>query len=230
MIISHRSKLLGQLFAGIVLLYNTNQYYLELNGFLGLYHIHPFIGFFLCLFIIIIIINAFNLIDGIDGLAASIGIIVLSIFAALYFYLNLYFFTFISVSLCGSLLAFLRFNLSSRKKIFMGDTGSMIIGFTIALLTINFLTLPAEQLEQINFIPENSPFVLLSILIFPIFDMLRILMVRLTNKQHLLLADKNHSHHVLLNRGKFSSKSKCNNWIYQFNRILITTICYFTNN
>jgi len=206
-IISHRSKLLGQLFAGFVFLYATDQYNIDFNGFLGIFSLNATIGFICALMIITIVVNAFNLIDGIDGLAASIGIIVLSIYAAIYYYLGLYFYTFISISLIGSLIAFLRFNLSSSKKIFMGDTGSMIIGFVVAVLTIRFLNLEPSQLEEINFIPQNSLFVVLSILIFPVFDMIRILVVRMMKKKHLLLADKNHSHHVLLNRGNSHRKT-----------------------
>ncbi|MDJ0646829.1 MAG: MraY family glycosyltransferase [Flavobacteriaceae bacterium] len=206
-IISHRSKLLGQSFAGIVFLYSTKLYNINLNGFLGLHEMHVVVSFILTLLIIIIIINAFNLIDGIDGLAASIGIIILTIFAVVYYFLELYFFTFMTVSLVGSLLAFLRFNLSSRKKIFMGDTGSMIIGFIVSVMTLKFLSLTPSQLEQINFVPRNSPFVILSILIFPIFDMIRILMLRISKKRHPLLADKNHSHHVLLERGNSHRKT-----------------------
>jgi len=226
-VISHRSKLLGQLFAAILLLFNTEQYAFNLNGFLALYEVHPIAGFLVALLMIIVIINAFNLIDGIDGLAASIGIIVLSIFAFIYYQLGLYFFTFICASLIGSLLAFLRFNLSFKKKIFMGDTGSMIIGFIVSVLTINFLNLSADQLEGLQLIPKNSPFVLLAILIFPIFDMIRILMVRLTNKKHLLLADKNHSHHVLLERG--NSHRKVSVMIGLISLIISLLLLYLTS-
>ncbi len=225
-IISHRSKLLGQLFAAIAFLYGSDLYSFSLNGFLGIYQTHIFLGIILSILIIIIIINAFNLIDGIDGLAASIGIIILSIFAVIYYYLELYFFTFISVSLVGALLAFLRFNLSSEKKIFMGDTGSMIIGFLVSVMIIKFLNLEPNKLKQINFVPKNSPFVLLSIIIFPIFDMIRILMVRISKKKHLLLADKNHSHHVLLERG--NSHRRTSVLIGFFSLIVSLILLYLT--
>ena len=83
----------------------------------------------------------------------------------------------------------------------MGDTGSLIIGFIVSVMTIKFLTLDQISLEELTFIPKNSIFVASAILIFPIFDMIRILMVRISRKKHPLLADKNHTHHVLLDQG-----------------------------
>jgi len=225
-IISYKTKLLGQLLASLAFLYNTNLYKININGFMGFYQLDLIIGIILSILILISIINAFNLIDGIDGLAASTGIIVLSIYAVIYYVSENYFFTLICVSLIGSLLAFLRFNLSSKRKIFMGDTGSLIVGFIVAVMTIKFLNLDISNIEQIGFTPKNSLFIVLSILIFPIFDMIRILMVRISKKQHPLLADKNHTHHVLINLG--NSHIKTSILISLFSLIVSITLLYLT--
>ena len=206
-VISPQAKLLGQFIAVCIFLFNTSFYEINLHGFLGVYETGPYLGYIFTLFIMLSIINAFNLIDGIDGLAASIGIISLIIYAVIYFFLGEYYYILICASLIGSLMAFLRFNLSSKKKIFMGDTGSLIIGFIVSVMTIKFLSVDQISLRELSFIPQNSIFVACSILIFPLFDTIRIIMVRISKKKHPLLADKNHIHHVLLDHGNSHIKT-----------------------
>ncbi len=225
-VISLRSKLLGQLLSVGIFLFNTNFYITNLNGFLGFYEIEMFFGIAVTTIIILSVINVFNLIDGIDGLAASIGVITISIYIVIYYLVNEYFFALIGISLIGSLVAFLRFNLSSSKKIFMGDTGSLIIGFIVAILTIKFLMLDTNDLNKLTFIPNNSVFVVASILIFPIFDTIRVLIVRLYKKKNLLLSDKNHTHHMLLKLG--NSHIKASFLISVFSLIFSIFFIYLT--
>jgi UDP-N-acetylmuramyl pentapeptide phosphotransferase/UDP-N-acetylglucosamine-1-phosphate transferase len=206
-VISPQSKLLGQLLAIAVFLFNTEMYEINLYGLFEIHKTGMYLGIIVTVFLMLFIINAFNLIDGIDGLAASIGITSLFIYAVIFYFLNDYFYCLICISLIGSLMAFLRFNLSSSKKIFMGDTGSLIIGFIVAGMTIKFLTLDSDSLNTLTFIPKNSIFVVGSILIFPIFDTIRVLIVRFVKKKNLLLSDKNHTHHALLNLGNSHIKS-----------------------
>jgi len=225
-VISLRSKLLGQLLSVGIFLFNTDFYITNLQGFLGFYEIEMYFGIALTTIIILSIINVFNLIDGIDGLAASIGVITITIYVVIYYITNEYFFTLIGISLIGSLMAFLRFNLSSSKKIFMGDTGSLIIGFIVAILTVKFLTLDTNNLNRLTFIPNNSMFVVASILIFPIFDTMRVLIVRLIKKKNLLLSDKNHTHHMLLKLG--NSHIKASFLISIISLILSISFIYLT--
>jgi len=206
-VISARAKFTGQCIAVVFFLFNTGFYEINLHGFLGIYETGPYLGYVFTSFIILSIINAFNLIDGVDGLAASIGIISLSMYAVIFYFLQEFYYILICASLIGSLLAFLRFNLSSKKKIFMGDTGSLIIGFIVSVMTIKFLSVDQGSLRELRFIPQNSIFVACSILIFPLFDTIRILMVRISKKKHPLLADKNHIHHVLLDHGNSHIKT-----------------------
>lgn len=225
-IISPRSKLLGQLFASFVFLYNTDFGNINLHGFFGVYEVGAYVGILLAILVMLAIINAFNMIDGIDGLAAGIGMISLCIYSVIFYSLGNYFLVSICVALVGSLIAFLRFNLSSKRKIFMGDTGSLIIGFVAAIMTMKFLTLDANSLKQLTFIPQNSIFVVCSILVFPLLDTLRILIVRINNKKHPLLADRNHIHHVLLDLG--NSHIKASLIISSFTLIFSVGFIYLT--
>lgn len=225
-VISYKAKLIGQFLASIVFLYNSTFYQINFHGFLGIESIGVISGTILSILILLTIINAFNLIDGVDGLAGSTGISVFSIFGILFYITGHIYYTFICITLVGSLLAFLRFNFSSKKKIFMGDTGSLILGFIAGVLTLKFLGLKTETLVDINFIPRNGFFVVLAILIFPLFDLFRILMVRISNRKHPLLADKNHIHHVLLDHG--NSHLKTSLLISSFSLIFSILMIYLT--
>ena len=89
----------------------------------------------------------------------------------------------------------------------MGDTGSLILGFTVAFMAISFLNLGAESILEIGLIPKNSIFIVISILVFPLFDMARVFLYRVINKRHPFKADKNHTHHVLVSFGNSHAKS-----------------------
>lgn len=105
-VISPQAKLLGQFIAVCIFLFNTSFYEIDLHGLFGLYETGPYLGYIITVFIMLIIINAFNLIDGIDGLAASIGIIVLGMYSVIFYFLKEYYYILICASLIGSLLAF----------------------------------------------------------------------------------------------------------------------------
>ena len=97
--------------------------------------------------------------------------------------------------------AFLFYNLSQDKKIFMGDTGSLIIGFMIGLCAIEFLSMDLNNLEKFSFLPENAIFMLFSIISIPIFDTFRVITIRIKNKKSPFEPDRNHLHHLLLDMG-----------------------------
>ena len=220
-VISYKSKLLGQISAITVFLFSTEFYKINFHGFVGIYEFDVILGFLFVGFIMLAIINSFNLIDGIDGLSALIAIIALIFYGIIFYLLGESFYFNICAVLSGSLFAFLRFNFSLSKKIFMGDTGSLIIGFVVSILTVKFLTLNSLELNEINIIPHNTIFVIISILIFPVFDTLRVIIVRAKSKKHLLLADKNHIHHLLLDLGFSHKKSSL---IISLSSILFTIL------
>jgi UDP-N-acetylmuramyl pentapeptide phosphotransferase/UDP-N-acetylglucosamine-1-phosphate transferase len=146
----------------------------------------------------VVLINAFNLLDGIDGFAAMIGILIFLFYFLFYFYLKNYFLSFLNVIIIGALLAFLRYNLSSKQKIFMGDTGSMIIGFLASAMTVFALSLNSESITKFNFPPQNLPFLLFSVLFMPFFDILRVFLLRLVQKKNPFHPDRQHIHHIFL--------------------------------
>lgn len=206
-VLSSTSKFISQIAAVSLLIYGTSLYEFNFNNFFYLGNVSGLVGFFTTLFIMLSIINAINLIDGIDGLAASIGIIILTFYSLIFFHLKNYFVAVLCISLIGSLAAFLRFNLSSDKKIFMGDTGSLILGLTIGYISLLFLNLDIPDLEQLPFKQHNSPLVVVSILIFPLYDMARVFFSRLSKGKSPLSADKSHTHHILLEIGNTHKKS-----------------------
>ena len=154
----------------------------------------------------IVIINSYNLIDGIDGLASIVGIVILSIYTTIFYLTSEYFFALLCISLNAILIAFYGFNVSSDRKIFMGDTGSLIIGFIISVLTLKFLALAPKAYKELPFLLENAPIIAIAILIVPLFDTARVFTIRLVNKKSPFSPDRNHIHHVLIDFWGLSHK------------------------
>ena len=203
-VLSPFSKLLAQLVAISFVLVEPTFQIQELHGFLGFENVPMYILLPVTGFVMLAIINSFNLIDGIDGLASIVGIIIFSILGSLFFMLHMHLYLGISLVLIGSLLAFLRYNLSKDKKIFMGDTGSLVLGFMIAVLVVRLFAAPQTELRSLPFMLENLPLVILSVLVVPFFDTTRVFTVRLINKKNPFAPDRNHVHHILIDYFKFS--------------------------
>jgi UDP-N-acetylmuramyl pentapeptide phosphotransferase/UDP-N-acetylglucosamine-1-phosphate transferase len=152
------------------------------------------------------IINSYNLIDGIDGLASVVGIVIMVIYTTIFYLTQEYFFALLAITVNACLMAFLGFNLSSDKKIFMGDTGSLIVGFVISILTLKFLALNPGDYTELPFLLENAPLIAISILIVPLFDTARVFTIRIANKKGPFSPDRNHTHHVLIDYWGLSHK------------------------
>lgn len=197
-VLSPYTKLLGQLCAIGFILWNESFIIHSLNGFMGIYEIPYYLYFLIGTFIMLTITNAYNLIDGIDGLAATVGVIILMIYTTIFYITKENFYALLCLALNGSLLAFLAYNLSSKKKIFMGDTGSLIIGFIISVVTLKFLALKPVVYSDLPFLLENAPLIAISILIVPLFDTARVFTIRLANKKQPFSPDRNHTHHILV--------------------------------
>ena len=195
-------KLIGQIAAALVLIIPGNLYFSSLHGFLGIYEYNSqVVGLFLTAFIIILIINSINLIDGIDGLASSVGILA-TLFFGTWFYLsgNIEY-CLISAAMLGALLGFFRFNVSDGKlKIFMGDTGSMLLGLLLSVQIIMFNELNINASENMFHI-SAAPAVSFAVLIIPLFDTLRVFIIRMSRGRSPFSADKNHLHHCMLKLG-----------------------------
>ena len=199
MSIRPRKKFMYQLGIASLFIIATNVYIDSFAGLLGIYDIPTVFAMCFSIFVIVLIINAYNLIDGIDGLAGLVGVIV-SGFMALAFYLSgNFFYSLISLSLVGALISFLIYNFSRRMKIFLGDTGSMVVGFVLAYQVVLYLSLANGNSEA--FVFKNAPIFALALVSYPLFDTLRVMCLRLLNKKSPFLADRNHIHHRLIDLG-----------------------------
>jgi UDP-GlcNAc:undecaprenyl-phosphate/decaprenyl-phosphate GlcNAc-1-phosphate transferase len=190
-------KLMGQLMVAIILMFKANLLISDMYGFLFIHKIPTSISYILTLTTIIVVMNAFNLIDGVDGLAGTLGAISSSLFG-LFFYLHGdMFYALMGFTLTASLVAFLIYNYSPAR-IFMGDTGSMLIGLVNAILVIRFIELSNTS----GIIPPlTSPAMGFGILLIPLLDTLRVFAIRILHGRSPFSPDRNHLHHLLLDRG-----------------------------
>jgi len=171
----------------------------SLYGVFNIWNVHPLAGGIFSIALIIFINNAFNLIDGVDGLAGIVGAIVSLCFGVFFALANDVAYAFIAFAMLGSILGFLVFNYPPAK-IFMGDTGSLIIGLVSAVLAIKFI-----EINKIGSVPKpyfsSAPSIAVAVLIVPIFDSLRIFFIRVINRKSPFRGDRNHIHHRLLRLG-----------------------------
>lgn len=200
-------KLLAQILVAILIVVGSDVRIRSLFGLLGIYELNYLVSVIISIVTFIILVNAFNLIDGIDGLAGGYSVLCSLMFAISYFRLGPYNYPLVifCIVIIGSVLAFLYYNLSNyrNKKIFMGDTGSMILGFLLAFTAICFIDIFIDK--KVPNIPryhlESAPVIAVAILILPIVDTLNVILVRLSKKKSLFEADKNHIHHRCLALG-----------------------------
>lgn len=196
---SPRVKLYGQFMASIFVVLSPDFIISNYYGFLGIYEVDPIVSIFISLFFLVFFINSFNLIDGLDGLASIIGIVITSTFLVMFLLMKDYFFAGLSLVTVTMLLAFLRFNLTNGKlKIFMGDCGSLNIGLIIGALSLRFLANEPIDVDSRIFSPENRILFIFSVLIIPLMDTFRVMTVRILNGDSPMKADRNHLHHLLL--------------------------------
>lgn len=205
---SARVKLYGQLLASLFIVFSNEFRIKSFHGFLGIYEIHYSISILIALLFLAFIINAYNLIDGIDGLASIVGIIICSTFMFLYYIKQEYFFFLLCVLTIGVLVAFLRFNLShGRMKIFMGDCGSMVIGLIIGAISLHYLSTQTLNANLRFFYPENRILFITAVLFIPLFDTFRVFIIRILSGRSPFEADRNHLHHILIDSGLSHLKS-----------------------
>lgn len=211
-------KFAAEIATALIIALFTDIHFSSLHGFLGIQHLPEWAYYLITVLIIVLIINAYNLIDGIDGLAASIGIIA-ALFFGVWFYLSGdYGYTIMAAALLGALIIFLGYNITDGpKKIFMGDTGSLVIGFTMAVFAIRFNELDAAGHSFFDL--ESTPSVSIAVLIVPLYDTLRVIILRMRNHQSFFVADNRHIHHMMLRAG-FNHRT-ATLWISLFNIVMI---------
>ena len=199
LIISARKKFIAQVICALILIIPGGIRFTNLHGILGLYEIDYIFSVLITLLAIVSIINATNQVDGIDGLAASIGIFSSIIFGIKFLITFNEDYAILCMAIIGSLLAFLWFNVyGSTNKIFLGDTGSLILGLLIAVLVIQYNEFALTTTPQeISFSPVFS----LAILATPLADMIRVFTIRIYKGKSPFAPDMNHIHHRLLKLG-----------------------------
>ncbi len=190
-------KVLGQMIVAFILTAKAHLIITNLQGFGGIFEINSVFSYLLTFFTMLLVINSFNLVDGVDGLAATLGLIS-SLAFGLFFFLNDDIpYAILGFALAGALMAFLMFNFPPAK-IFMGDSGSMLIGLVNAILLIKFIEI--GKVAPTITIPSSLA-VGFGILIVPLLDVLRVFIIRLTKGVSPFEPDRNHLHHLLLNKG-----------------------------
>lgn len=192
-------KMLGLVFASLILIFKAN---IRITSFYGIFYIEelPYVwSLIITLFTILVIVNAFNLIDGINALGGSMGILIASAYGAWFYLADQIVLAIISFALVGSLIAFLKFNLTPAK-IFMGDTGSLLIGMICSILTISFIELAYYSENPVSKI-HAAPALAIGILFLPLFDMLRVFFVRILTGKSPFSGDRKHIHHLLVDSG-----------------------------
>lgn len=173
----------------------------DLYGLAFITQLPIWVGVPLTVFIVVLIINAINLIDGLDGLCSGLVGIGCLVLGMLFVYYQAWIHALFAFITTGILISFFYYNVfgtsKRRRRIFMGDTGSMTLGYTMAFLTISF----SMNNEFVKPFAEGAIVIAFSTLIIPVFDVIRVIFLRWKNRQPLFKPDRNHLHHKLLNLG-----------------------------
>lgn len=200
LVLTPMKKFLAQLASAFLIAFLGN---IKINSFYGMFGLQEMPGWFAVIFTmlaIVTIINCYNLIDGVDGLAGSQGILSSMVFGIWFVLTEHWSLAFLSFSLSGSLCGFLFYNWQPAK-IFMGDTGAMLVGFVLAVLSIHFIELNKALTIEAKYWVHASPSVAIGIMALPIFDMLRVFGLRLLKKRSPFRPDRIHLHHLLIDMG-----------------------------
>lgn len=192
-------KLVGHLAVAFILVVIAEIKITNMYGILGIEEIPDWASILLSVFTYTVIVNAFNLIDGVDGLAAGVGFIACVAYGFWFYFAGGTDNAILAFSLAGALLGFLVFNFEPAK-VFMGDSGSLLIGLIVSVLSIKLIEfdtgkLPAELLYI------SKPIFAMAALSYPLMDTLRIFVYRTAKGQSPFSADRNHIHHKLLDYG-----------------------------
>ncbi|MEY3051568.1 MAG: hypothetical protein RLY31_1353 [Bacteroidota bacterium] len=198
--ISPSKKLIAEVMVSTILFFKADVRIYSLFGILGIEELPGWASLLLTIFTVIVIINSLNLIDGINGLSGSLTLLSMMLFGSWFLMVRRYDLAIIAVSTAGAIIAFLKYNFTPAR-IFMGDTGALLLGLVCSILTIKFMELNEELPTDHRFRLNAAPGMAISILMLPLFDTLRVFVTRLINGKHPLQADRNHIHHLLLDVG-----------------------------
>ena len=197
-------KLLGETCAGAFLIIFADIRITNLFGLFGIYELSLVSSYVISFVSLVAIINALNLIDGVDGLASGLGMLYSLVFALYFQAAGDVHMAVLAYALIGSLAVFFLYNVfgGTRRKIFMGDSGSLLLGFMMSWFVFYFIKLNSTPavLPSILVIPA-APAVAFCVLFVPLFDTMRVMITRIKKKTSPFKPDKNHIHHLLLRTG-----------------------------
>lgn len=195
-----RIKLLVQVATAAMIIALSGIQLQSLYGLAGIGDINQIIGFVISLFTIVVVTNSFNLIDGLDGLAGSIATVVLLFFGIWFLMIGELHTPILAFSMLGAVLAFLTFNWEPAK-IFMGDTGALVLGLLFSVLAIQFININHGLPIGSSYKFEASISTAICVIIIPLCDTLRIFIIRISKGQSPFNPDKSHIHHALMRLG-----------------------------
>lgn len=198
LVLSPAKKFLGQLVAAGIIINLGGIQITNMHGFFGIGEITHTFSLVFTLFTVIVITNSFNLIDGVDGLAGSLGLLSSLVFGVYFVYAAQPMYAVMAFALAGSLIGFLIYNFSPAK-IFMGDTGSLLIGLVNSIMVVKFINIAGNTASTIPL--EAAPAIGFAIMIVPLFDTLRVFALRILDRRSPFSPDRTHVHHFLLDIG-----------------------------
>lgn len=210
LVLTPLSKLFGETLAGIALVGFADLRITHLHGLFGIEQIGIIPSYLISLFILIAIINAVNLIDGIDGLASGLGILYCLFFAIYYGLAGDTTWSILGICMIGALAVFFIYNVfGHRGKIFMGDSGSLLLGYLLTAFVFHLCEVNAyhEVPEWLHM--SAAPAVAICVLTVPLFDTIRVSITRIKNHRSPFQPDKNHIHHLLLRTGRNHLQTTC---------------------
>ncbi|UKJ08265.1 MraY family glycosyltransferase [Solitalea lacus] len=191
-------KLIAQIVAALIIAVLADIRIKSMYGLFGLTEIVYPASVALTVFVIVAVVNAFNLVDGIDGLAGGLGVVVSLTYSLLFYMMGEPGWSYMAIAMAGSLIGFLIYNVSPAK-IFMGDTGSLLVGMICAVLSIQFVdSSNTHTITALGLGVHPSPALVMAILIIPLFDTTRVFTLRILNSESPFKADRNHLHHRLI--------------------------------
>lgn len=199
-------KLVGQIMAATLVIFLFDLRIKTFYGLFGVYELPSIVSYLITYFTIIVITNSFNLIDGLDGLAGTIAIVALLSFGIWFFLVDDHIFSILAFAMLGSIFAFLIFNWEP-SEVFMGDTGALVIGMMLAILAIHFINVNYSLPIMTPYKFTGSVGTAACIIIIPLVDTLRIVILRLSKRQSPFMPDKSHIHHAILRLGMSHSQT-----------------------
>lgn len=198
--VGYRYKFVIQIFSATLFVV-TGLWFNSLAGLLGIYEVPTWIGMPLTVITVVYITNAINLIDGVDGLASGLSCIALSVLGIAFTVNNQYMYALLAFSCLGVVIPFWCYNVFGNenrgRKLFMGDTGSLTLGYILSFLFIRYSFESTSEMQ----ISGSKMIFAFSTLLVPLFDVVRVVLVRLRNKTNPFMPDRNHFHHKLLRMG-----------------------------